>query len=613
MADHSSPNESAIQRRLADIHRRHVDNIAGQIATYIPELAKADPNAFGIAIATLDGTVYEVGDSRLPFTIQSISKPFVYGLALADRGQETVLSKVGVEPSGEAFNSIVFDERSNRPFNPMVNAGAIATTAMVGGHGYGDRLARILDMFGRFAGEPLKIDHSVYHSEKSTGHRNRAITYLELNFGMIDDPVEDHLDLYFKQCSILVTARHLAIMAATLANNGINPVTGERALEARYIKNLLSVMSSCGMYDFSGEWIYRVGLPAKSGVAGGVIAVLPGQFGIGVFSPPLDAQGNSVRGIAVCEDLSSHFNLHLFGKHMPLNVALRRSYRCDQVRSKRIRRREHQRILDGAGKAIQVHELQGDLFFASIERVVRTIESEIGGVQYLILDGRRVSRLDAAARSVLADAWVYLNLSQIKVLFAGIPDLLRDELLEEIELPWKAADFVQTVDEAIERCEDRLIEHAQASTDGDTSLIALADMDIAAELDELELDLLGSLIQTRDFDAGHTIVREGAASDELFMLISGSATVSVQVPGHRRRLGSVAAGATFGELALFEGGPRTADVIADVPTRCYVLPMSALHDAAGARPTLLLKLLRNVGQTLARRLRRANAEIRALD
>ncbi len=611
----SSPSDSAIYRRLAEIHRRHKADTSGQVATYIPELAKADPNVFGIAMATLDGTVYEVGDSRLPFTIQSISKPFVYGLALADRGQEHVLRHVGVEPTGEAFNSIVFDERGNRPFNPMVNAGAIATTAMVEGNTYDIRLERILDLFRRFAGEPLAIDESVYRSEKSTGHRNRAITYLELNSNMIEEPVEDHLDLYFKQCSILVTARHLAIMAATLANNGVNPITGEAALEPKYMRNLLSVMSSCGMYDFSGEWIYRVGLPAKSGVAGGIIAVLPGQFGIGVFSPPLDSQGNSVRGIGVCEDLSSHFNLHLFDKNMPLSVALRRSYRCSQVRSKRIRRPSHQAILDQVGSGIQVHELQGDLFFASIERVVRKIEAELDGVQYLILDGRHISRVDHSAQSLLADDREYLARQEVQLIFAGLPHALRDELLRATILPWSEKDFVDTVDEAIEWCEDRLIEKAQRESDSESEIISLAGMDIAADLDAAELELLGSLLLTRHFKADEPIVREGDQADELFMLVSGSATISVKRPGdHRkRRLGSVGEGVTFGELSLFEGGPRTADVIADAPTTCLVLPISALHDAAPSHPTLLLKLYRNTGQTLARRLRQANAEIRALD
>jgi glutaminase len=186
---------SPILALMAELHRRYASDGRGAVANYIPELAKADPDHFGICLATIDGQVYEVGDTRQPFTIQSISKPFVYGLALEDRGAEAVLARVGVEPSGEAFNSIVFDERSNRPFNPMVNAGAIATTALIHGAGHGERLSRMLDMFARFTGRPAEIDEKVYSSEKSTGHRNRAIAYLELNAGMIEEPVDDHLDL----------------------------------------------------------------------------------------------------------------------------------------------------------------------------------------------------------------------------------------------------------------------------------------------------------------------------------------------------------------------------------------------------------------------------------
>ena len=306
---------SPIIAALQEIHATYAHASEGNVAGYIPELAKADPRLFGIALATADGAMYHVGDALHPFTIQSISKPLVYGMALEDHGVAHVLSKVGVEPTGEAFNSITMDEKNNRPFNPMVNAGAIATAAMIRGDDYAARLARIVEMFSRYAGRPLAIDDAVFRSEKATGHRNRAIAYLELNAGMIDEPVLQHLDLYFAQCSVVVTACDLALMAATLANNGVNPVSGERAIDAVYVKNVLSIMASCGMYDAAGDWVYRVGLPAKSGVGGGIFAVLPGELGIGVFSPPLDAQGNSWRGVQVCEELSRRFNLHLFEHH----------------------------------------------------------------------------------------------------------------------------------------------------------------------------------------------------------------------------------------------------------------------------------------------------------
>lgn len=297
---------------LREIHARFSSNTDGKIADYIPELAKANRDWFGISIVTADGQVFEVGDCKQNFTIQSISKPFVYGMALEDHGLEHVLSKVGVEPTGEAFNAIVLDEVSNRPFNPMVNAGAIATADLVKGKDFPERVTRLLSMFSKYCGREVYIDNSVFMSERMTGHRNRAIGHLMLNFGMVGERIEDSLELYFQQCSMLVSSHDLAVMGATLANGGVNPITGQRAIEQRYVKYLLSIMLSCGMYDYAGEWAYRVGIPSKSGVGGGIVGVIPGQFGIGIFSPPLDAKGNSVRGILACRELSERFGLHAF-------------------------------------------------------------------------------------------------------------------------------------------------------------------------------------------------------------------------------------------------------------------------------------------------------------
>jgi glutaminase len=298
---------------IRDLHSRSVGNMDGKIADYIPELAKADPKLFGITIVTADGQIFEFGDSSQPFTIQSISKPFVYGLALEDHGLENVLKKVGVEPTGEAFNSIVLDEVSNRPFNPMINSGAIAVADLILGKDYPERLNRLLAMFRRYTGrDNIFIDNSVFMSERMTGHRNRAIGHLMLNFEMVGSNIENSLELYFQQCSVLVNCRDLAVMGATLANGGRNPITSEQAIEQRYVKHLLSVMLSCGMYDYAGEWAYRVGIPSKSGVSGGIVGVVPGQFGIGVYSPLLDAKGNSVRGIEVFRELSETYGLHIF-------------------------------------------------------------------------------------------------------------------------------------------------------------------------------------------------------------------------------------------------------------------------------------------------------------
>lgn len=311
------PNDCSLKSYLSYLHTKYQHLHDGKVANYIPELALADPNWFGISVVTVDGEMFEVGNYEQQFTLQSISKAFVYGLALEDHGREYVDSKVSVEPSGEAFNSIVLDEKTNRPYNPMVNSGAIATTDLIKGHDATERLKRILDMFRRYTGTELSINVPVFLSERAAGNRNRAIAYLMLNCGMVSDRIEETLDLYVQQCSIMVNAHNLAVMGATLANGGVSPITQERAIDGRYVQDVISVMFTCGMYDYSGQWAYRVGIPAKSGVGGGITAVLPGKMGIGVFSPLLDDKGNSVRGTKVCEDFSRDFGLHLFNVAKP--------------------------------------------------------------------------------------------------------------------------------------------------------------------------------------------------------------------------------------------------------------------------------------------------------
>src|SRR5262245_35022543 len=238
---------------LQELQAKYRDVDDGTVADYIPELALADPKWFGISVVTVDGQVFDVGDHQQLFSIQSVSKPFTFGMALEDHGREAVLKKVGVEPTGEAFNAIVLDEQSNRPFNPLVNAGAIATCDLIQGKDFADRIKRLMAMFARFIGHDAFIDNAIFMSERTTGHRNRAISHLMLNFGMVSDQIADSLELYFQQCSILVNAHDLAVMGATLANAGVNPVTKQRALEQQYVKDVLSVMFSCGMYDYAGE------------------------------------------------------------------------------------------------------------------------------------------------------------------------------------------------------------------------------------------------------------------------------------------------------------------------------------------------------------------------
>ena len=284
-----------------------------------------------------------------------------------------MLEKIGVAPSGDAFNAINLHPQSGTPLNPLINAGAIPACSLVPGDSMEDKTATILETFSRYAGRQLDIDHKVYRSESETGHRNRAIGWMLRNFSVIEDDPTATLETYFQQCSIRVTCRDLAIMGATLANGGVNPITGQRAIPEKFVANVLSVMATCGMYDASGDWLYRTGLPAKRGVGGGIMAVQPGRLGIAVFSPRLDQQGNSVRGLAVCHALTADLGLHMFDASQRAIPAIRRASTRRSVKSNQRRAQQVNDYLLNVGKRLRVFHLHGALTFASIESVVRVL------------------------------------------------------------------------------------------------------------------------------------------------------------------------------------------------------------------------------------------------
>jgi glutaminase len=301
------------QSLIDELHQTYRAPAPGAPATYIPELAKADPNHFAIAVADVDGNLLTAGDAAVRFSLQSTSKPLTYGLVLEDFGRDLVRSKVGVEPTGEAFNSIVeLEKHTHRPYNPMINSGAIAVSSLIRAADPAARLKRVLDLFEEYAGRPLAYDERIFESERNTAHRNRSIAHLLRHFAVIGDDIDESLDLYFKQCSIMADAGDLARIAATLAAGGVNPVTRKRAVQEKYVGDILGLMFTCGMYDSSGEWAYTVGIPAKSGVSGAIFGVVPGKFGIAVFSPPIDDKGHSTRGLAVFRELSHRLNLSIF-------------------------------------------------------------------------------------------------------------------------------------------------------------------------------------------------------------------------------------------------------------------------------------------------------------
>jgi glutaminase len=313
LLDHTATvGDHEFEDALNHAYRSQVDNHDGAVADYIPELSKASPGDFGLAIATTAGKVYAVGAVESRFTIQSVSKAFAFCLALEVAGPEVVASRVGVEPSGDPFNAIVFDPQTNRPFNPMVNAGAIAIAGIL--HEYLGEGAYdfMLERFSAAAHRSLGLNQAVYISEHETGHRNRAIGHLLLASDALAVPPDAALDLYFRQCSIEISALDLAWMGATFANMGTHPVSRQGAFDIAAVRSTLAVMFTCGMYDYAGHWAYDVGIPAKSGVGGGIVGVVNRQLGIVSYSPKLDAKGNSVRGVGAFKVLADHFGLHAF-------------------------------------------------------------------------------------------------------------------------------------------------------------------------------------------------------------------------------------------------------------------------------------------------------------
>jgi len=592
-----------------------IDN--GEVASYIPELLKADPQWLGIALITTDGHVYQAGDSRQPFTIQSISKAITYGIALEDNGIDAVMNKVDVEPSGEAFNSISLEPETGRPRNPMINAGAIATVALIKGDSPDMKLNRMLKCYEQYLGHQVNIDEEIYQSEKSTGHRNRAIAYLLRNSDIIEKDTDDVLDVYFKQCSILVTCRDLALIGATLANDGVNPITGVRALESRYVPKVLSVMSSCGMYDYSGAWVYEVGMPAKSGVGGGIVAVLPGQFGLAVFSPKLDERGNSARGIAVCKKISSDFGLHmLHSGRSTKSLVIHASYDATQVPSKRYRNHKQTRILFELGYKVVAMELQGELMFTSAELVIHEVMKVVEKAEYLILDFTRTAIISDGANKILAGLIQSLINFGKTVLLTGTKD--KFQTVKWIKKQVGYTDDMplldcHDIDHALEWCEDKLLIEEEALQITEEA-VPIAEQAYLVGFTAEEIAAFETLVEHHNYGKGIYLCRAGDASDSMYFILSGQ--VSVMLPlAHQRweRIATISAGSAFGEMAMLDHGNRSADVVTNGIVACLILNYNRLEeDSSLLGMSIKLKLTRNIGRELNERLRQRLLEIKVL-
>lgn len=310
------PGDRTIDALVADAYDHARAYTDGAVADYIPILAEVDPELFGVCVADVDGHAHEAGDTAVEFSIQSISKAFVYALVCEAFGHVDVHDRVGVNNTGLAFNSVIAIELNDgHPLNPMVNAGALATTAMMPGETPAEQWEAVRLGLSAFAGRPLELDGDVYRSEAATNQRNRAIAGLLESYGRVElDPL-DVVDVYTKQCALRVSAHDLAVMGATLADGGVNPVSGERVVSPQVCSDTLAVLAANGLYERSGEWLFEIGLPGKSGVTGGIVTISPGKGGIGVFAPRLDSAGNSVRGQRATAYLSRALGLNIFASH----------------------------------------------------------------------------------------------------------------------------------------------------------------------------------------------------------------------------------------------------------------------------------------------------------
>lgn len=605
--------QAPIAAYLQALHTQLAGIGAGELASYIPELTKANPAWLGISIVTMDGVAYTTGDADQLFTIQSISKPFVYGMALADRGQPFMAEKVGVEPSGDAFNSISLHPQTGAPLNPMINAGAIATTSLVGGRTTAEQWTRIESAIATFVGHPVTVDESVYRSESATGHRNRAIAWMLKNFGIIEGEPMDSLENYFRQCAIQVSCRDLAYMAATLANAGVHPTTGQRALPAEHVGQVLSVMASCGMYDFAGSWLYEVGVPAKSGVGGGVIAVVPGRFGIAVFSPRLDAKGNTVRGIEACRRISREFGLHMFQQTRDPRQALGRVYTGADASSRRKPVGPARQHLIEHAHRIKYLSLHGMLAVDGVEYVIRRMQGMVADTDCFILDMNQVSGLADSAAQMLHEARRAFAAEGKAVVCSRVHR--RAAILQPLARAARYLDkgflVFEDNDLAVEWCENRLLEGLGG---GDEQPVPLAESPLLRGLDVPLLRLLDGCMSAERYHAGDTILRAGEAGDgRIFFIESGR--VSILVPldeGGHQRISSLGPGMEFGEMTLLGQTQRTASVVADNEVLCRVLRVDDLERLAQQAPQVKILLLENLAKDLAVKLRGATQWIAAL-
>ncbi len=379
----------------------------GSVSDYIPDLAEADPELLGVAVCTISGHVYGAGDDEAMFSMQSISKAFVYALALQELGREKVFGTVGMEPSGEAFNELSLEGETHRPMNPMINAGAIAVNQLINGEDSSveDRVEVIRSFFSDLAGRELQVNEHLANNELEHADRNLAIAHMLRGHDVIHDNAHEAVTSYISQCAIEVNVRDLAVMSATLANGGVQPVTGQEILDQEVCRLTQSVMSSAGMYDGAGRWMATVGIPAKSGVSGGLIGTLPGQLGIATLSPRLNKHGNSVRGVEIFQRLSEDMGLHLMAAD-PAGTHAVRSIQLSEDDS--------------------IINLQGPVNFTAAENILHELEKHDFTGRRLILDVSRVSGFHRMGRKMVKEGLRRIREEGFEVAIYDPEDVMAD-------------------------------------------------------------------------------------------------------------------------------------------------------------------------------------------
>lgn len=580
--------ESPIQKYLEGLLDEVSGNDAGAPYPIHPAGDAPDPQDFAICLATVDGYVYSVGASDKRFSIQSISKPFSYGLAMADHGVDAVGEKVDVEPSGDPFNEISLAPSTGRPANAMINAGALAVVSMIKGSGGKSAPRRITEFYSKFAGRRLTGSKAVLDVEMRNSDRNHSLAYLLSSFGIIEDNPTRALENYLRQCSTQVTCRDLSLMAATLANGGTNPRTDETVLEIEQVERILSVMMTSGMYDDAGSWVSSVGMPAKSGVGGGTLAVLPGQAGLAVYSPPLDEHGSSVRGVETCRRLSADMEMHFVRSATSGNSTVRQGPGIIQLPS-RIRRTEEQAaVLEELHERCRIIEVTGDLAFAGTESLVRAVSEADDAVSLLVIDMQQVNEVGPLAKQMLEEVSRRLQDADRQLLLIDRGGLFDDTALSADP----AVLIFDSRGSAVEYCENQLISAAGAAV-GDPGRVLVENSPVLAPLSQAQRDRLLSYLVPRQHDDGDIIRRVGQRFGGVHFIVSGQVNTIVTDPdGDRVRLNTLSAGMTFGELALGSDDRQETTEKAVGAVELMVLTPESLDELESEDPQLALQLWR---------------------